>query len=42
MGANANGRLLNTLGIASVALVIILDVALLGSSLLSAIGIKTT
>jgi len=42
MGANANGRLLNTLGIASVALVIILDVALLGSSLLSAIGIKAT
>lgn|GEM_PF-5773793 len=40
MGAHANGRMLNVLGIASVGLVIILDVALLGSSLLTALGIQ--
>ncbi len=40
MGSHANGRLLNTLGVASVALVIVLDAALLGSGLLTALGIQ--
>ena len=42
MGREANGRLLNTLAIVCVGLVIILDVALLGSSGLQALGIKVT
>jgi Mn2+/Fe2+ NRAMP family transporter len=40
LGPHANGRLLNLLGIMSVGLVIILDVALLGSSVLSALGVQ--
>lgn len=40
LGKHANGRLLNTLGILSVGLVIILDVALLGTSLLNALGVR--
>ncbi len=40
LGPHANGRTLNILGIASVGLVIILDIALLGSSILSAVGIR--
>jgi Mn2+/Fe2+ NRAMP family transporter len=40
MGRNANGRLMNAVAIVCVGLVIVLDVALLGSSVLSAVGVQ--
>ncbi len=40
LGPHANGRTLSILGIAGVGLVIILDIALLGSSILNAVGIR--
>ena len=42
LGRHANGRLLNVLGVACVALVIALDAALLGSSVLGALGGSST
>ena len=40
MGRHANGRRLNVLAWACVGLVVILDLVLLGSTLLSAVGIQ--